>query len=79
MRKILLLAILGLAVVIHAADLKPNTPVNTGQSKSCPHHNFLVSVDQIEAETGLDFLAVLPDSAESQIEAKKTDIIWQPK
>lgn len=37
---------------------------------------FLVSVDQIEKETGLDFLSALPDAAEAQIEAVKAAKLW---
>lgn len=37
---------------------------------------FLVSVDRIEKETGLDFLTALPDAAEAQIEATKATKLW---
>lgn len=37
---------------------------------------FLVSVDQVEAETGLDFLTSLPDNIEAQLEAVKATKLW---
>lgn len=37
---------------------------------------FLVSVDQIESETGLDLLTLLPDQLEAQIEAVKATKLW---
>lgn len=37
---------------------------------------YLVSVDEIEQRTGLDFLAALPDEAENALEAKKASRVW---
>ena len=37
---------------------------------------YLVSVDEIEQRTGLDFLAALPDDAENALEAKKASRVW---
>jgi len=39
---------------------------------------FLTSVDFIEGETGLDFLAGLEDHLEDQIEAGKAGNVWRP-
>lgn len=38
---------------------------------------FLTTVDQIEKETGLDFLTILPDDLEAEIESKKATALWQ--
>ena len=37
---------------------------------------FLASVDFIEGETGLDFLAELEDSVEDEIEAREAGSVW---
>ncbi|ATC64548.1 endonuclease [Nibricoccus aquaticus] len=37
---------------------------------------YLVSIDEIEARTGLDFLSVLPDEAEAALEAKRVTRVW---
>lgn len=41
------------------------------------HERYLVSVDEIEAVTGLDFLTVLPDWEEEDIESVATAELWQ--
>jgi len=38
---------------------------------------FLTSVDEVEKETGLDFLAELEDGLEDRIEAGKTGSVWK--
>ena len=43
------------------------------------HVNYLVSVDEIEQKTGLDFFTILPDSAEEDIEGIKATKIWPTK
>jgi DNA/RNA endonuclease G (NUC1) len=40
------------------------------------HTKYLVSVDEIERKTNLDFFTLLPDDAEQEIESKKADSIW---
>jgi len=40
------------------------------------HANYLVSVDKIEAATGLDFLTSLPDAHEDTIEKQTQVNIW---
>lgn len=37
---------------------------------------YLVTIDEVERLTGLDFLAALPDDAESAIESKKAARVW---
>jgi site-specific recombinase XerD len=37
---------------------------------------FIVSVDQVEAQTGLDFLSEIEDSVEDLIEGKKSECLW---
>ena len=37
---------------------------------------YLVSVDAVEAQTGLDFFSVLGDTAEAQLEAGSAARIW---
>ena len=38
--------------------------------------DYLVSVDEIERRTGLDFLSELPDAAEDALEARKVPRAW---
>ncbi len=38
--------------------------------------DYLVSIDEIEMRTGLDFLHELPDAAEALLEAKKIERVW---
>ena len=38
--------------------------------------DYLVSVDVIEAETGLDFFSVLDDASEDQLEAGRAERVW---
>jgi len=40
------------------------------------HANYLVSVDKIEALTGLDFLTSLPDDTEGKIEKQVPVKVW---
>lgn len=44
--------------------------------KPYPHEKFLVSVDEIERLTRLDFLTLLPDDLEDMIESRKSDNLW---
>lgn len=37
---------------------------------------YLVSIDEVERRTGLDFLHELPDAAENALEARKADRVW---
>jgi len=37
---------------------------------------FLTSVDEIERQTGLDFLHELPDDVENRVEAEKAGTTW---
>jgi len=37
---------------------------------------FVVTIDEIEARTELDFLSVLPDEAEAALEAKRVTRVW---
>ncbi len=38
--------------------------------------DYLTTIDEIEFRTGLDFLAELPDDAESALEAKRASRVW---
>ena len=40
------------------------------------HEDYLVSIDDIEKVTGLDFLTDLNDKAEEKIEKKKAKEVW---
>jgi endonuclease G len=40
------------------------------------HTQYLVSVDQIEELTGLDFLTSLPDNIENKIESAVATSLW---
>lgn len=37
---------------------------------------FLTSVDEVEKETGLDFMSDLPDEVENRVEAEKAERMW---
>jgi endonuclease G, mitochondrial len=43
------------------------------------HHDYLVSVDVIERETGLDFLTALPDDQEQSLERSRATTLWPRK
>lgn len=43
---------------------------------SSPLEAFRVSIDQVEAETGIDFFAILADSVENRLEAEAEDSSW---
>ncbi len=53
------------------AFILPNVKI-TGQDLN----QFLVSIDEIEADTGLDFLSRLPDDQERRLEARKAERLW---
>jgi len=40
------------------------------------HASYLVSVDKVEAVTGLDFLTLLPDNTENSIEKQVPVKVW---
>jgi DNA/RNA endonuclease G (NUC1) len=44
--------------------------------KSSDLPNFIVSVDQVEADTGLDFLPKIQDNIEQLIESAVPDELW---
>ena len=41
-----------------------------------PSEKFLVSIDEIERRTGLDFLSELPDDIEDRLEAQVATGLW---
>lgn len=41
------------------------------------HKNFLATINEIEESTGLDFLTILPNDQEEQVESILPDAIWQ--
>lgn len=41
-----------------------------------PLTTYLVSVDEVEKKTGLDFFSKLDDEVESQLESKKASSLW---
>lgn len=41
-----------------------------------PLGNYLVSIDEIERRTGLDFLQELPDPAEAALESRRLERVW---
>lgn len=43
---------------------------------SPPLSRYIVTVDEVEALTGLDFFAALPDTEEAAIEAMKSAVMW---
>jgi len=45
-------------------------------SRPYRHANYLVSVDKVEAVTGLDFLTSLPDNTEEKIEKQVPVKVW---
>ncbi|MFA7332198.1 MAG: DNA/RNA non-specific endonuclease [Candidatus Delongbacteria bacterium] len=46
-------------------------------ASSVPLQHFVVSVDSVEALTGLDFFAKLPDAQERRLEASRRPLDWQ--
>ena len=53
------------------AFMLPNKAL-TGRS----YKEFLTTIDQIEAATGLDFLATLPTDVQEKVESKKASSVW---
>jgi len=62
----------GLAICIHEG-----ISVTVTYGKPFHHESFLVPVDKIEAVTGLDFLTILDDEVERQLERQKADSLWK--
>ena len=56
-----------------AAFLLPN------QGSTKPISDFAVTVDEVEATTGLDFFPQLPDSSEEKIESRLDKALWPVK
>ena len=52
-------------------------PQDVAKGSPYDHRPYLTTVDAIEKKTGLDFLTVLPDAAEAEIEARKAADIWK--
>jgi len=40
------------------------------------YKEYLTSIDEIEIETGHDFLSKIPNENENKLESKKADKIW---
>lgn len=51
-------------------------PQNVAKGAPYDHGPYITTVDAIEEKTGLDFLTVLPDAAEAEIEARKAEDLW---
>ena len=51
-------------------------PQDVGKSNPYDHRPYLFSVDDIEKKTGLDFLTILPDEIEEDIEKVKAISLW---
>lgn len=51
-------------------------PQDVAKGKPYDHTPFMTTVDVIERKTGIDFLTVLPDAIESEIEAGKPENLW---
>jgi endonuclease G len=45
-------------------------------AEGAPLGEFLISIDEIERRTGLDFLPELPDPAEDLLEARRLERVW---
>jgi endonuclease G len=58
------------------AFLYPQVGPGYSRDAPYPHHHYLVSVDEVETATGLDFLTTLPDVIESTIEKRRTEWLW---
>lgn len=61
----------------NAKDLKVIAFLMPNQESSKPIQHFVVSVDQIEKLTGIDFFEQLPESKETVVEAKSTLSGWK--
>ena len=59
---------------------KPLFALILGQTVSGkqPIGDFFKTIDEIEKQTGLDFLSGLPDNIEDRIEAARPDAGWNP-
>lgn len=44
-----------------------------------PIINYVVSIDEVEQKTGIDFFYLLPDTLENRVEAMKDVALWQSK
>ncbi|WP_221031234.1 DNA/RNA non-specific endonuclease [Actomonas aquatica] len=53
------------------AFLFPSSPADSARLG-----DFLVTIDELEQRTGLDFLPALPDPAESALESKRATRVW---
>ncbi|MCU4177663.1 DNA/RNA non-specific endonuclease [Carboxylicivirga sp. N1Y90] len=49
------------------------------QKSNVPLHSFIVSVNEVEALTGIDFFPQLPDSLENKLEAHSNTSLWSFK
>jgi endonuclease G len=50
--------------------------VTANSASNLPPLRYVVTVDSVEALTGLDFYGALPDSIESQVEAEADTVWW---
>ena len=53
------------------AFLMPNTALSGRE-----YTEFLISIDEIEEATGLDFLSALPEDIQEEVESNKADRVW---
>lgn len=55
----------------------PHRDIDRDDNGEYPQAQYLTSIDQVEALTGLDFLTDLPDEAEDAVEAVKATELWE--
>lgn len=54
------------------AFIMPNQPLNT---KDLP--KYIVNIDEVEAQTGLDFLGAVDETVQKLVESRKASGLWQ--
>lgn len=76
--KIVLARAEGLESFESMSFLVPNETIDRpGEDIGTVMSDFLVSIDEIENQTGLDFFPEMEDSEEESLEANATDEVWQ--
>ena len=61
---------------IYPHAIKPSDNRKKSSSKKYPHKKFLISVDEIEKHTGLDFFTNLSNAKQQAIEANPAAQVW---
>ena len=66
-------------LLLHGIAIKPGKPTIMGKAGNKPLMTYMLSIDEAEQQTGIDFFPALPDEIENAVEADYNFSDWTIK